>query len=150
MRESVFSVLGPLDGLTFLDLFAGSGIMSIEAISRGASFATLVERDAGKRAVLERNVGIVPGQAKVVISPVERFVARSRNEYGLVYLDPPFDYRFKADLLRRIDRGSLVEAGGRLLIHFPHPESLPENVGSLACTDEREYGRSHVRFYTRS
>lgn len=149
MRESVFAILGPLDGLTFLDLFAGSGIMSLEAVSRGADGATAVERDAGKRVVLAENLGIAGNRVRLVISPAERYIARSQESFDIVYLDPPFDYRYKADLLRRIDRTNLVTAGGRLLIHYPHPEELPSDMTSFRTTDERTYGRSRVRFYTR-
>src|SRR6056297_1434224 len=96
MRESLFSILGPLDGFAFLDLFCGSGIMALEAVSRGATRATLVERDRGKRRVLLENLEIASQSScprpRIVIAPVEVFVAREKSRYDTIYLDPPFAY----------------------------------------------------------
>ena len=156
MRESLFSILGPLDGYSFLDLFCGSGIMALEAISRGATRVTLVERDRGKRPAIMQNLAIAEGSAcpqpRLIIAPVESFVARARDRYDIVYVDPPFDYRHKPDLLSRITAAGLLAPNGRLLIHYPREDTLPSALGAAhahtAITDdERRYGRSMVRFY---
>lgn len=152
MRESLFSILGPLDGSSFLDLFCGSGIMALEAISRGATRATLVERDRRKRACIVDNLTLAEGSScptpRLVIAPVESFVARTTDRYDLIYLDPPFAYRHKSDLLRRIVTRNLLEPDGRLLIHHPAEETLPTAVtDQVIQDDERRYGRSMVRFY---
>src|SRR5690606_22997869 len=75
MRESVFSILGPLAGLSFCDIFSGSGIIALEAASRGAFPVVSVEGDRGKRRILEKNAGIVPGVVDVSIMPAERFIS---------------------------------------------------------------------------
>lgn len=147
MRESVFSILGDLTGFSFLDLFSGSGVIALEALSRGAEDVTAVERDSKKRIVMLENFSLSPVQPRLIIAPVERFVATCRETYDVVFLDPPFDYRFKADLIERIAERQIVAPRGRLMIHYPKPETLPERAGTLAATDERKYGRSHVRRY---
>ena len=155
MRESLFSILGPLTGWSMLDLFCGSAIMTLEAISRGATQATLVERDRRKREVILQNLTLAQGSScpepRLVLAPVEVFVARARDRYDLVYLDPPFAYRHKADLLRRIVGRGLLEIEGRLLIHYPFRETLPETIAhggfGAHIDDERTYGHSVVRFY---
>ncbi|MFO7781796.1 MAG: RsmD family RNA methyltransferase, partial [Spirochaetia bacterium] len=83
MRESVFSILGSalgsLQGTTVLDLFSGSGSMALEALSRGARSAVLVERDRGKAKVVRQNLSYVePERWKLVIAPVERYLKRAR------------------------------------------------------------------------
>lgn len=147
MRESLFSILGDLSGFSFLDLFSGSGIMALEAASRGAAPITLVERDKRKRATLERNIGISEEPIKIVTAPVERFVAGNRGAWSVVFVDPPFAYKHKADLLERIAAGGLLSDNGRLLIHHPYRETLPEAVGPLTRVDQRRYGGSEVTFY---
>lgn len=151
MRESIFNILGPLEGTSFLDLFCGSGIMALEAISRGATRATLVERDRGKRRVLLQNLEVasesVCPHPRVVFTPVEAFVAREKNRYDTIYLDPPFAYRHKGDLLARVVDAGLLEPDGRLLIHYPQGDALPDRLGNVVREDERRYGRSTVRFY---
>ena len=151
MRESLFNILGPLVGFSFLDLFCGSGIMTLEAISRGATRATLVERDRKKRTVIVRNLELAHEtecpSPRLVMAPVESFVAREKRRYDIVYLDPPFRYRHKPDLIGRIASAALLEPEGRLLIHYPREDQLPDEIGGLVLTDERAYGRSTVRFY---
>lgn len=147
MRESLFAILGPLDGLRFLDLFAGSGIMAIEAVSRGANEVTLVERDPRKRKVITDNLELVGDRGRLITAPAERFVARCRDEYDIVYLDPPFSYRFKADLIVRIAGRSMVGPGGRLVVHYPTQERLPDTAGALHRVDERRYGGSTVAIF---
>jgi len=149
MRESLFSILGPLDGRSFLDLFSGSGIVALEAASRGASPVACVERDRAKLSLLIRNVSMAPERIDCHCVPVERFVLRCDRSYSIVFCDPPFPYAHKADLVRSIADRGLVEPGGLLLIHYPSEDVLPEAHGSLTMTDERSYGRSTVRFYGR-
>lgn len=150
MRESLFSILGPLGGRSFLDLFSGSGIIALEAASRGASPVACVERDRAKLGLLIQNVSIAKERIDCHCVPVERFVLRCERSYSVVFCDPPFPYAHKAELVRSIADRALVEPGGLLLIHYPSEETLPEAHGDLALSDEREYGRSIVRFYART
>ncbi len=147
MRESVFAVLGDLTGLSFLDLFSGSGIIALEAASRGASPVACVEKDPDKFSSLVRNVSIAEERIECRSMPVERFILRNKAAYSVVFCDPPFPYRFRLDLARSIAEGPTLEPGGLLLVHYPHEDPLPDAIGSLYKEDEREYGRSIVRFY---
>jgi 16S rRNA (guanine(966)-N(2))-methyltransferase RsmD len=147
MRESMFAILGPLEGLSFLDLFSGSGLVGLEAYSRGARPVVLVERDRGKRATIGRNLAGL-GQAPVLrLEPVERFVARNRSPFALVYLDPPFAYPHKLDLLQRLGRSRSVEDGGMVVIHAPKRERFGDDATHLQETDRREYGGSALSFF---
>jgi len=147
MRESVFAVLGDLSGLSFLDLFSGSGIIALEAASRGASPVACVEKDPAKFPVLLRNVSIASERIECKSMPVERFLLRNKTPYSIVFCDPPFPYQYRADLLRSLAEGPSSAPGGLVVLHFPIEDRPPETVGELELEDEREYGRSHVRFY---
>ncbi|MBN2873795.1 MAG: RsmD family RNA methyltransferase [Spirochaetales bacterium] len=149
MRESVFSILGPLAGLSFLDLFSGSGIIALEASSRGASPVVCVERDRAKLSLLIRNVSIAPERIACHCIPVERYIIRHEQAYSVVFCDPPFPYAHKADLVRSIANTKLIENSGLLLLHYPAGEVLPMEYADLKVVDEREYGRSRVRIYKR-
>lgn len=97
-REGLFSTLaamhGPLRGARFLDLFAGSGAVGLEALSRGAAHALLVERDRRAAATIAANIAAVSiGGARARTMSVERLVAASADEpYDVVFLDPPYDF----------------------------------------------------------
>ncbi len=150
MRESVFAVLGDLTGLSFLDLFSGSGVIALEAASRGASPVACVEKDADKFKLLLHNVSIADDRIECKSMPVERFLLRNKKSFSIVFLDPPFPYRFRLDLLTSLAQGPTAAPGGLVLVHFPAEDSLPETTGDLTLEDEREFGRSRVRFYRKS
>lgn len=150
MRESVFAVLGDLEGLSFLDLFSGSGVVGIEAASRGADPVCFVERDRKKTTVLRHNVAFVKEAVRIVTMPAERFIRSGAGSFDLVFLDPPFAYRNKSRLLSLLGGSERVRANGVILIHYPAEDTLPKEVSSLTRTDERRYGRSHVAFYIKS
>jgi len=149
MRTSLFSILGPLDGLSFLDLFSGSGLVGLEAASRGASPVDLVEKDFGKKAVIQRNLAWVEEAVHLHLADVKAFLKRAHQIWDLIYADPPFPMEGKLDVLQLVDDRQLLAPGGSVLLHYPGEETFPETIGTLVRYDHREYGRSHVVFYTR-
>ena len=148
MRTSLFSILGPLDGLSFLDLFSGSGLVGIEAASRGARFVDLVEKDFGKKAVIQRNLAWVEEPVHLHLADVKTFLKRADRRWDVIYADPPFPMAGKLEVLQLVAQRALLEPGGSLLLHYPEEESFPESVEGLVRYDHREYGRSQVVFYT--
>lgn len=151
MRESLFDILGPLQGMSFLDLFTGSGCVGIEAASRGAEPVHLVEKDPGKKAVILRNISWVESGITLFMNDVFRFIPNARMRYDIVYADPPFPMGGKIRLLEAVNARNLVKDGGLFIIHYPAEErsGWPEEVGEFVFTDERKYGRSMLRFYRR-
>jgi 16S rRNA (guanine966-N2)-methyltransferase len=149
MRESLFSILGNLDGRSFLDLFSGSGIMAVEAASRGAGPIVCVERDRAKLRTLIRNVSMAEQRIECRCVPVERFIVRCHETFSVIFCDPPFPYEFKTAMIESIAEKQLLAPDGLLLIHYPAGNTLPLQAGDLVMEDEREYGRSRVRFYRR-
>jgi 16S rRNA (guanine966-N2)-methyltransferase len=91
VREALFSMLGDVGGARVLDLYAGSGALGIEALSRGAGNAVFVERDAQAVAAIERNLAAVGVEANLVRQDVVRFLARADGAFDLVFCDPPYD-----------------------------------------------------------
>ncbi|MFL5867587.1 MAG: 16S rRNA (guanine(966)-N(2))-methyltransferase RsmD, partial [Thermoleophilaceae bacterium] len=95
VREALFSLLGDVSGARVLDLYAGSGALGIEALSRGAASATFVERDQRAAATLRRNLESVGAEAEVRRQDALRFLASVTGPYDLVFLDPPYDSAFR-------------------------------------------------------
>ena len=152
MRESFFACLGDLTGLSFLDIFTGSGIIALEAASRGASFIEAVESDKQKSKTLLDNVSISPIRINCRFIPAELYVKRAKTRsnqspFDIIFLDPPFPYHFKWELVANIVSSSLVTNGSRILIHRPRPEYLRTKIPNLEKTDSRKYGRSVVDFF---
>jgi 16S rRNA (guanine966-N2)-methyltransferase len=144
VREAVFSILGDVSGARILDLFCGTGALAIEALSRGAAEATLVDTHP---AAARRNLEALElaDRAKVVRSDAARFLRRAEEwSYDLVLCDPPYRLadRLTADLDPLI-RGVLAESGRAMI------ESSPDNPleMDLPLLTERTYGDTLIRVY---
>jgi 16S rRNA (guanine(966)-N(2))-methyltransferase RsmD len=153
MRESIFATLGDLSGLSFLDIFSGSGIIALEAASRGAGPVEAVEADPRKRKTLIKNVSIAPVRIECRFVPAELFVLRSKKRFDLIFCDPPFPYRRKWELLQSIAASALAGPGSRLLLHRPREDSQRDLIeggvpGRLVRSGAKVYGRSVVDFFT--
>ncbi|MCL2441853.1 MAG: RsmD family RNA methyltransferase [Treponema sp.] len=152
MRESFFACLGDISGLSFLDIFTGSGIIALEAASRGAGYIEAVEADKQKSKILLDNVSISPIRINCRFMPAELYVKRAKTRsnqppFDIIFLDPPFPYHFKWELISDIASSNLVADGSRILIHRPRPEYQVKEIPNLEKTDSREYGRSVVDFF---
>jgi 16S rRNA G966 N2-methylase RsmD len=109
-----------------------------------------VERDRAKFPTLLKNVAISERRIECKALPVELFLQRNQTPFDIVFLDPPFPYAYRLELMQSLSDGPTLKVGGLALLHFPHEERLPEKIGSLFLENEKRYGRSTVRFYRKS
>jgi 16S rRNA (guanine966-N2)-methyltransferase len=151
VRESLFSILGPLHDLRVLDLFAGTGALGLEALSRGAAHATFVERDHKALDALERNVrdfGLGPEEATVVRGDYRRHLrdAAARGEaYDLVVLDPPYSDAPRLGPVLDVALRPLLREGARVVTESARKQPLALDLGQV---DERRYGDTLIRIHT--
>jgi 16S rRNA (guanine966-N2)-methyltransferase len=146
VREAVFSILGPIDGAVVLDLFAGSGALAFEALSRGAARATLVERAPAAIRAIEANVQALCADVDLRRRDVRAFVrdaSAAGGPYDLVFLDPP--YRDAAGLGPQLDLTPLLAPGARVVSESDRREPLA--LPGLEVTDERRYGDTLIRIH---
>jgi 16S rRNA (guanine966-N2)-methyltransferase len=143
VREALFSILGDIAGTRVLDLFCGTGALGIEAISRGAAFATFVDTHTAlvRRNVAELGIG---DRCEVVRSDARAFLRRVRRKFDLVLCDPPYRLagRVGAALVPLIP--AAVAANGRVVV-----ESAPQGgiELELPVLTERLYGDTMLRIY---
>ncbi len=151
VREALFSVLGPLDGHAVLDLFAGSGALGLEALSRGAGRTVFVERDRRALATLRANVtalGLTEAQAIVRAGDAGRLardaVARA-EAYDLVFLDPP--YRLAAGLGAALGATltGLLAPGARVVTESDR--RAPMELTAVPLIQERRYGDTLIAIH---
>lgn len=143
VREALFSILGDVSGLSVLDLFAGTGALGLEAISRGAAGATLVDVDVGSAEANVEALG-VSDRCEVVRGDAIRFLRRDGGRYDLVFCDPPYRLarRFASELEELLpDR---LRAGGRVIVESRAGDAL--ELG-LPLLDSREYGSTAIRIH---
>jgi 16S rRNA (guanine966-N2)-methyltransferase len=151
MRESLFNVLGSIDGTKVLDLYAGSGALGLEAISRGAKKAVFVEKEREAIVKLEANIETTGFGRKTDIlwADVKPTLARGADKrVDLVFLDPPYNMsvpQVRADLEALVLGGFLADAG-RIVVHRPAKEAQLKPFG-LKIEWEREYGQSRLLIF---
>jgi 16S rRNA (guanine966-N2)-methyltransferase len=146
VRTTIFDILGAdCEGARVLDLFAGSGALGIEALSRGAIQATFVETDRAACEVIEENLAATKLEGEVVKNDAERFLDRAPTKpYDLVFLDPPYErgLRFVANILQKLAVGGWVAPGGTVVAEAPAGElELPP---TLRPTRTRKFGQTQV------
>jgi 16S rRNA (guanine966-N2)-methyltransferase len=151
VREALFMALEPLADLRVVDLFAGSGALGIEALSRGAAHADFAERRGPTLAVLERNLERLDlrDRARVWSVDLERGLKPLRDaiaQADLVLLDPPYHRGHAHAVLDELGRMEL-RARIRVVVEHHSKESMPEGVGRLVRVRQRVYGETVITTY---
>ena len=150
MRQSLFSILGNLEGVSFLDLFSGTGVIGIEAASRGAAPVLLVEKDPRKKPTILKNIAFVETHIDLVVAPVERFLKTNQRSWDIIFLDPPFDFEGKGVALDEACVPPHLAPGGLAIMHLHTAEKLPTERPGLELADRRAYGQSLLLFFRRA
>jgi 16S rRNA (guanine966-N2)-methyltransferase len=148
IRENVFNLVGPLDGARVLDLFAGSGALGIEALSRGAASAVFVERDQEAVRTIERNLDRLRlTGTRVVHGDVLRRIAQEATagaKYDLVLVDPPYGMLTEIQPRLARDLPPLLAADGLLVVET---DARTEPKLPLPVRTSRRYGQTRVTLF---
>lgn len=127
-RESLFNMLQYyIYGSSFLDLFSGSGAVSIEAISRGASLVTLVEKSRESIKTINANLNLLADEkskAELINSDVINYLQISKAKFDIIFADPPYDYEKTNQIIELISTRKLLEDDGIMIIETDKNESL--------------------------
>jgi 16S rRNA (guanine(966)-N(2))-methyltransferase RsmD len=146
MRESIFAFLGDISGHSFLDLFSGSGIIALEAASRGAVEIEAVEADKQKSKTILANLAMSPVRINAHFVSAELYVLRGRRSFDYIFCDPPFPYQHKWDLIKKIAASPLMNDDTLLLLHRPRADYCKEAGVGFTIVGKKEYGNSVVEF----
>jgi len=161
-REALFNILGDsVPGSHVLDLYAGTGALGLEALSRGAATVVLVDLHRQALELIRRNIAIcVPAaeQAKVTLLrhdlrkglPPALTTATKATEFDLIFLDPPYSQGLSLKTLEYLGNGQILSAKGLVVAEERSNESLPERCGMLHLFDQRTYGDTGFWFYAAS
>ena len=145
VREAVFSIVGPVEGMRVLDLYAGSGALGLEALSRGAESATFVESGRPALAAIRANLEAAGEKAEVVASDAIKWLrAAADREFDLVFCDPPYDAA--AEIAQTLTELLPRVAAPQALIVTESSKRNPLTL-DLPLTDERTYGDTRIAIY---
>jgi 16S rRNA (guanine966-N2)-methyltransferase len=155
VREALFSILFskrvPLAGCTVLDLFAGSGALGIEALSRGAAQAWFVEQSRQAVATIRDNLQRcgMDARARVLQADVWQTLPLLRGDapYVLIFADPPYGHDLAPRLLQEVGRYGLLAADGLLCLETAPTDAVPDCCTPLQLLERRRYGAIMLHFY---
>jgi len=161
VRKALFDLLGQdLEGLSFLELFAGSGSVGLEALSRGASQCTFVEREVKCAEVIERNAksfNLQPISASKdpphyeivqedVFMTIKRF-AREGRKFDIIFLDPPYGVELAKKALKTLGGYGIVHPASVVVVQHNRREKLPAEPDGFRLVQEKQYGHSLLSIY---
>jgi 16S rRNA (guanine966-N2)-methyltransferase len=143
VRETAFNLIGPVDGASVIDLFAGSGAMGLEALSRGAGSCVFVESDRDACRAINANLDKLRLEARVLCRDVLSVLSTETGPYDLVLLDPPYDYEADDRLASHLKR---ILAPDGLVVYETAAATEPELQG-LRVRTSRRYGSKRLTLF---
>lgn len=153
VKESVFNKLqGDWDGARVLDLFAGTGNLGFEAISRGAESVTAVELSSKSIDIIRRNIEEleIGKQHRVFKDDVLKWLARYKGEpFNIVIADPPFTESLAHATLEHLSKSEAVGHETTIVVEASSHERVDETYENLVCWDRRDYGDKQISFWSR-
>ena len=158
VRKAFFDILGQdLPEMSFLDLFAGSGAMGLEAVSRGASLVVFVENEPDRAVLIEKNIEIfgislIENVHRVQVIAADAFatikyLASQQKKFDIIFLDPPYDRELAKKALKTLNAYAIVHPNCIVAIQHARHEILPESEGKFSRFREKKYGNTVLSFY---
>ncbi|MHB8828166.1 MAG: 16S rRNA (guanine(966)-N(2))-methyltransferase RsmD [Syntrophales bacterium] len=153
VREALFNIFSTVAEKTFLDLFAGSGIVGMEALSRGAAFSVFVEKDSRVAGALKARISEFgyAARADVISAPAHKaldILRRSGKRFDVIFADPPYNEGLAVETVHLLENGELMVPGGVLVLQHSVREICGElEAVPMLLTDKRRYGETVLSFF---
>ncbi|MDD6489565.1 MAG: 16S rRNA (guanine(966)-N(2))-methyltransferase RsmD [Clostridia bacterium] len=149
VKESVFSIIQfNIEGRTFLDGFAGSGQMGIEALSRGAKRAVFIDQMKQSVQIIKNNLNKTGLSDRATVLPTDTiaFLASTSEKFDIVFFDPPYRTGILQSALENVPR--VMNKGGIIICEHPTDEQLPTETGDFAVKKHYKYGKIMITVYS--
>lgn len=154
-KETVFNIIGSLvTGKHVLDLYAGSGSLGLESLSRGALDVTFVDRGSWAVKVIQKNLATLglSSKAQILEGDVLRAIKtleKKKKIFSLVFVDPPFNEGLVKKTLNRLDQSAILAPFAQVVVGHFKDEPLPESLQSLRLARTKKIGQACLSFYFR-
>lgn len=155
VKESLFSILMPyVEGSRVLDLFSGTGNIALEAISRGAKKAVMIEKDREALRVIIENVNNLgfEDQCRAYKNETIRAVeilGKKREKFDIIFMDPPYIEEVCTKVIKAVEKAGLLAEEGIIVCEHHKYEDMTDEIGEFKKIDERTYGKKTLTFYAR-
>ena len=154
VRKALFDILGDIEGLSFLELFAGSGAVGLEAISRGVKALALVEYNRDCLLAMRKNIeslkvkacSIYPQEANAAIIALHK----ESRKFDIIFLDPPYYKDMAKKTLQTLSAYDILAPNGFMVVQHFKKENLPETLGVFVLFKQHKYGDNILTFYRKA
>lgn len=152
IKETIFNKwMMYVDGAKVLDLFAGTGNLGIEALSRGATHVTFVEKSNKSMSIVKENLELLKinkSDYQIQLKDVLSFIRQDSNVvYDLIFIDPPFTEKMAHDVMSAMGKSSIFGPHTRIVIESIKQERIDDSYGDLVCYDRQDYGDKFLSFF---
>lgn len=150
VKEAVFNILQfEIEGREVLDLFGGSGQMAIEALSRGAAHAVIVDQSKESVSIIKENLQKtkLTDKAQVCCLDYMDFLHRCQGRFDLIFLDPPYGEKFLENALKKISEIDILKSGGIIVCERPASKALPDDYASFRRVRDYRYGTTGITVF---
>lgn len=153
VKENIFNIINwDIHGEKVLDIFAGSGALGIEALSRGAEFCTFIEESPRATRIIRQNLNNTKllDYSEVLEKKVENALLSVRSQYGVIIMDPPYNQGLIIPTLEEISALNLLEEEGIIIVEHDNTDKLPDHIAGFERYKIKKYGRTCVSFFRRN
>lgn len=153
IKEAIFSIIGDkVVDAKFLDLYSGTGNIAIEALSRGAKRAVMIEQDKEALRIIIDNIDTlgltnVSRAYKNDVSRAIEILGRKNEKFDIIFLDPPYKENISISTIEKVSENNILAEGGIIISEHSIYEKMPEKIGNFVKYDERNYNKKIVTFY---
>jgi 16S rRNA (guanine966-N2)-methyltransferase len=154
VRESIFNIIaGCVANASVLDLFAGTGALGIEALSRGATDAIFIDSSTSAVNIIQKNIIAckAEGRARIIrwdIAKNLKCLPSDTLASDLVFMDPPYNKNYILPALKKLLKQNVVKNGATIILEHSASEPVEHNIPGILLTDQRSYGKTLVSFLT--
>ena len=151
VRKAIFDILGDVEGLSFLELYAGSGAVGFEALSRGVSELTMVECNHDSVQAIKRNIALLKAPAcnlyYLDAEKAIKLLSRDKKSFDIIFLDPPYHEGMAKKILHTLEGYDILAPNGLIVVQHPKTELLPEFNLKFSLIKEAKYADTWLSIF---
>jgi 16S rRNA (guanine(966)-N(2))-methyltransferase RsmD len=151
VRKAIFDILGDIEGLSFLELYAGSGAVGFEALSRGVSELSMVECSRDSVLAIKKNIALLKASAcnlyYLEAEKAIKLLSRDKKSFDIIFLDPPYHEGMAKKILHTLEGYDILAPNGLIVAQHPKTESLSEPSLKFSLIKEAKYGDTWLSIF---
>jgi 16S rRNA (guanine(966)-N(2))-methyltransferase RsmD len=151
VRKAIFDILGDIEGLSFLELYAGSGAVGFEALSRGVSDLTMVECSRDSVLAIKKNIALLKASScnlyYLEAEKAIKLLSRDKKSFDIIFLDPPYHEGMAKKILHTLEGYDILAPNGLIVAQHPKTESLSEPSLKFSLIKEAKYGDTWLSIF---